>query len=98
MEYHISIVETAESAARRRLGKPLPEIPMVYRAMRFNEPARFQAPHFGSARYVFNLESHFAERLENNEITAKFAYDTWHEIDPTLPNCRIVAIVLEDRR
>ena len=97
MEYHIPISNTVEISAGRRLAKPLDEIPMVYRAKHLKASARYINDRAGS-RYVFDINGQFAERLENNEITAKFAYDTWVEQDRSKPNCRIAAILFEDRR
>jgi hypothetical protein len=93
MPYHIPIIETVELASGRRLDDPLFQIPLVYRARQLAVPAWYE-----KSRYMFELDRDMAEMMETSVITGKFAYDIWHEPDRSRPNCRIVAIVFEDRR
>lgn len=91
MPYHIPIQYASEYSAGRRLAAPLPDVPLIYRANRLDQKARYH-----QSSYEFELDDRMAERLEGHFVTAKFAFDTWRTPAATAPNCRIVAIMFED--
>ena len=91
MPYHIPIRYASEYSAGRRLAAPLPDVPLMYRADRLDQKARYH-----QASYEFELDARMAERLEEHYVTAKFAFETWHAPIQTAPNSRIVAIMFED--
>jgi hypothetical protein len=92
MKYQLPINRTLDLTNGRRVDVPLSRIPIYYRGKPLAGFADFE-----NGAYSFELDQLISGMMENNLITASLAYETWHQADPSSANCRIVAVLIEDK-
>ena len=96
MDYNMSVrTRLFEASTGRRMETPQPQIPLIYRSERCGGVARFDGK---NKQYVFDLEGPLAWMLEDGDLGARFDFELWNEHDPSRPDSRISAVVLEDKK
>ncbi len=89
--YFLPVTNVLERSAGRYIDSPSLEIPVIYRSKHLSNAV------FDGVRYIYDLSSDLAEKLNSGLLGARFDYQMVEPPEESPVNVRIHSILLFDK-